>query len=372
MRLNRGTQIRDIFGGQYEMSLRSQLKTLQEKDRIVRGIQSGSKERPSFIFSEKQAADYDNETIHALSKDAFDILCTKDRKLTIFGERFYSKKTIFQDISLFTNEIIEKEIRSEISGLLQRLCLGHFLDPDAHKALEWLVRRWRVNELFIDELILAIIPFHETLFFVRMVQIVYFTQGSRWSFLYDRVKRFGNTITRINLATQAIKDNTIFNLLDDMTKNVLSQNDAADEFSSAIISRLVSFYSFMNLEALIQIPKLADHDAIAYYQRSFRLGSYVENTDAAIASLSLVLAIAEKAPISTNALLTSLKMPLAKNPANPDVQRAVLLTLARFIESGLLGKSPEAIEDIISKIDSEIIADARSNFSIDNLFTVAK
>jgi hypothetical protein len=40
------------------------------------------------------------------------------------------------------------------------------------KALEWLIRRFRIHEYNVDAIIRAIIPYHETALFVTMVSIL--------------------------------------------------------------------------------------------------------------------------------------------------------------------------------------------------------
>lgn len=42
----------------------------------------------------------------------------------------------------------------------------------AGKALEWLIRRFRINEYNVDAVMQAILPYHETALFVTMVSIL--------------------------------------------------------------------------------------------------------------------------------------------------------------------------------------------------------
>lgn len=65
----------------------------------MRGVPSGSNKRPSFLFSEKEAADYDNESIHALAIEGFRELCSLDRTLAPFEERFLAPRLIGTDLS---------------------------------------------------------------------------------------------------------------------------------------------------------------------------------------------------------------------------------------------------------------------------------
>ena len=73
----------------------------------------------------------------------------------------------------------------------------------AHKCLEWLIRKYRINELNIDDLMDCILPYHETVQFVRMVQIIFLQEGTKWSFLHE-VKKEARIISRSFLAKRAL------------------------------------------------------------------------------------------------------------------------------------------------------------------------
>jgi hypothetical protein len=45
----------------------------------------------------------------------------------------------------------------------------YFLLKPAGKAIEWLIRRFRINEFNIESVIACILPYHETKAFVAMV-----------------------------------------------------------------------------------------------------------------------------------------------------------------------------------------------------------
>ena len=53
-----------------------------------------------------------------------------------------------------------------------RLLGPYFLLPATHKFLEFLIRIYKINEFNHDVVLLAMLPFHETNVFVRMLQLV--------------------------------------------------------------------------------------------------------------------------------------------------------------------------------------------------------
>ena len=58
-----------------------------------------------------------------------------------------------------------------------------FLMRPAHKALELLVRKYRVHEYNVEALIACVLPYHSTKTFVRAVQLLNLKKHPRWAFL---------------------------------------------------------------------------------------------------------------------------------------------------------------------------------------------
>ena len=58
--------------------------------------------------------------------------------------------------------------------------------PSSHKCLEWLIRRFAVNNFNKDELMMLILPYHQTNMFVRCIQIMKLQDpNDKWHFLSD-------------------------------------------------------------------------------------------------------------------------------------------------------------------------------------------
>jgi hypothetical protein len=56
--------------------------------------------------------------------------------------------------------------------LFLRQLSPYFMLKPAGKALEWLIRRFRIHEYNIDAILHTILPYHETAPFVTMVSIL--------------------------------------------------------------------------------------------------------------------------------------------------------------------------------------------------------
>eukprot|EP00741_Cyanophora_paradoxa_P024508 tig00022075_g23663.t1 len=64
-----------------------------------------------------------------------------------------------------------KKLDDAIAGVL-RLLSNYFLQKPAHRVFEYLVRRFKVNEYNVNDVMRCILPYHETNIFVRVVQIL--------------------------------------------------------------------------------------------------------------------------------------------------------------------------------------------------------
>ena len=97
--------------------------------------------RASLLYHAREAEDVDADTVFGLASNAFVQLCHVDPRFERFG------KALFSDAALATDrEKVTKDVSDELDVQLNaflRMLTPYFLQPFAHKALEWLIRRFR-------------------------------------------------------------------------------------------------------------------------------------------------------------------------------------------------------------------------------------
>lgn len=307
--------------------LANQLKQLQERNRLLTGVKAGSIKRPSFLFDEKEAADFDAEAIYSLGMGGFQELCQDDKTLRSFEETFFSPQLVEQDLTLLT----KKELQS-YDGPMRRFLMvisPHFEKKSAHKVLEWMVRKWRVNEVYVDDLMISILPYHDTDMFVRMVQIVYFTKTSRWGFLFDKVKQGGSRLNRTLLAQRCLVDPTLLSRITkgyfELHKHIIAYPDYP------FAGPYISFVTLMNMETIMNATKLDDTQVIHFYQRLELLIKDDKVPDALIGAMMIFLALCEKASL-TEVAVTHFLRKIVSNATSPTI-RNVILTYVRVLEA---------------------------------------
>jgi U3 small nucleolar RNA-associated protein 10 len=93
------------------------------------------------MYHAREAEDVDAETIFGFASNAFVQLCRVDPRFERFAPRLFSDAAKSLD-----REHSTKDVNEELDGLLNsflRLLTPYFLQPFAHKTLEWLIRRFR-------------------------------------------------------------------------------------------------------------------------------------------------------------------------------------------------------------------------------------
>ncbi|CAM0135952.1 snoRNA-binding rRNA-processing protein utp10 [Umbelopsis sp. WA50703] len=161
-------------------SLEQQLKQIGTAD--LRNVTENSRKyRSSFLFDAREAADQDLETIYSIGLNGIMELRILDSHFAAFESTLFSENMKSVDRVLQTKEENDK-LDASIEAFLIHLS-PYFLLKPAGKAIEWLIRRFRINEFNIDAVIACVLPYHETKAFVTMVSTLRIENDSPWVFL---------------------------------------------------------------------------------------------------------------------------------------------------------------------------------------------
>lgn len=129
-----------------------------------------SKYKSSYLFDSRTAANYDNETIRQLGIDGLNELINQGL------EQFIQFKELFGDqLKDFDRTLKTPAENAQISSLLENFLLHlspYFLTKPAAKCIEWLVRRFRVNELDVESVMKCIVGYLEARQSVPLIAIL--------------------------------------------------------------------------------------------------------------------------------------------------------------------------------------------------------
>lgn len=228
--------------------LAKQLRLIQQQDQVIGGPTQSTKFRASFLFDPKEAADYDADSIYALAMDGLGELQQLDPVFLRFQPILFSSQSLDLDRSTLTaseNAQLDVQIQSFL-----RYLSPYFLHKPAHKVLEWLIRKFRINEMNVPALIEFMLPYHETVHFVRMIQILYFQEDDRWGFLFD-IKKNAKMINRSYLAQRCLADRSILSFIFESVQWFCEKGNDMKKKNAHI----VPFFTYLCLEYITLVKK---------------------------------------------------------------------------------------------------------------------
>ena len=115
-------------------SLARQLGALQPEKRTRRG-------QASLLFDDREAEKYDVQTIFEIGLAGFSELCRADAQFRQWESSLFSTSAAEFDRDLQTAEV-NATLDASLSSFFKALC-PHYLQRGAHKAMEFLIRRFR-------------------------------------------------------------------------------------------------------------------------------------------------------------------------------------------------------------------------------------
>ncbi|KAK0216141.1 armadillo-type protein [Armillaria fumosa] len=173
----------------------------------------------SYLFSGGEADLHDLESIHALGTNGFLQLVAIIPALSKFEGPLFSDASKETDRTLLPAEALAKLDETIGAFLVQ---LGPYLmEAPTTKIIEWLVRRFRINEFNVESVLSLFLPYHESPHFAKMVTILHIRPNSTWSFLIP-FKKAAQSVPRMALVKEMFTNSDvsrfIANLLPAATK----------------------------------------------------------------------------------------------------------------------------------------------------------
>ncbi|MCJ1352938.1 MAG: snoRNA-binding rRNA-processing protein utp10 [Icmadophila ericetorum] len=140
----------------------------------------------SLLFDSRHAATQDFDTIYQICVEGFQELCQIDGRFLAFSRSIFSEQSKREDRTQMT-EGQNKELDEVLESFLQLVGARLLLKP-AMKAVEWLVRRFRVHEYNTTCLVLTFLPYHSIPLFPTMLSILPQNLPSTFKFLHPYIK----------------------------------------------------------------------------------------------------------------------------------------------------------------------------------------
>ncbi|KAE8147488.1 U3 small nucleolar RNA-associated protein 10 [Aspergillus avenaceus] len=124
----------------------------------------------SLIFDRKIAGSQDFDTIYDICYEGFQELCQLDSRFAQFERTIFSEQSKAEERTEM-NAAQNKELDAAVETFLA-LVGGRLLLTPAVKAVDWLIRRFRVHEYNTAFTILTFLPYHTTPLFLNLLTIL--------------------------------------------------------------------------------------------------------------------------------------------------------------------------------------------------------
>lgn len=328
-------------------ALAKQLREIQQADQVLGGLSAPAGKKASFLFDPKEAADYDADSIYALGMNGLQELQQVDPIFLRYQPILFSSVSVDMDRALLTKSE-NQEIDQHIKTFLRYLS-PYFLQKPAHKVLEWLIRKYRINEMNVESVVECILPYHETPAFVRMVQILYFKQDDKWGFLFD-VKKNAKLINRTFLALRCQADRSI---LDFVYDSAVWHATNGSEMKKRNL-HAVQFFTYLTMEYIYNQSKLGLTQVTHILPMIVACMSNRKTPDLQLAGYMLFSILADKFTFS-EASMNEIVLTAAKNCAETCMPELIQL-LADLCIRGHLKSVPTEAMDIISGASNVVAA----------------
>ena len=160
-------------------------------------LQVAAKKRPSLLFDHEEAAAIDVEVIHNLGRNGLEELARMDNSLIEYKDNLFSEKCIGYERSIQIKEELQ-QLDETIAKFLRQLS-PYLMLRAAHKCMEWLLRVFRINSYNVDDIMECILPYHDTLLFARILQLLPLKdKSSFWHWLRPSQKK-GSPLAKATL-----------------------------------------------------------------------------------------------------------------------------------------------------------------------------
>ncbi|RKP05884.1 hypothetical protein THASP1DRAFT_19205 [Thamnocephalis sphaerospora] len=307
--------------------------------RIATAEKRGSdKFTSSFLFDAKQAADYDLESIFALgSAGLADLEQLDERRFGKFRRTLFSEQIKGFDRALKTaeeNALLDESIMAFMQCLSQ-----YFLTTAAGKCIEWLLRRFRVNEFNVNAILACALPFHETPQFAKLASLLRFGDNSIWGFIRN-LRRPIRPLAREMLVDQCVREPALLRAIGDMVR-MLKKRTAH--------KTLYAFYAATAVRVLQRTRNVTDN-LVALLLPLIADGlQQQKDNDYRVTAMIVLCQLAERATFATDAL-SELMLAVAAPMPSDEPTRVAEATLCLLHLSRCQENAPEAFSDALVDI----------------------
>ncbi|KAK7207448.1 hypothetical protein BZA70DRAFT_271308 [Myxozyma melibiosi] len=331
-------------------ALAKQLSAIKAKSASVSTLDRKKRQKShavSLIYEPIVAAKQDLDSVYLVAYEGFLDLVSIDPRFRVFERSLFSETSITIDRHVQTaeqNAALDKAIESFLSLVASRVLL-----QPAMKALEWLVRRFKINEMNREILLLTFLPYHSHSVFQRILDVVQGPLPPLFGF-FSNAKLTATPIPRNTLVRALTRDVQLFALVSEFT---VSQVQAHCEYHT-----LLSFWTSISISVILALKDANTPDEVVAERFIPHISDVIaarKSPEAQTAAYMIIVVLVSQIRLSTE-VLQAIAQSLALNWTKKSCKTglAALTQVIQFQDVGALKYAPldAKVMKAIRKIDS--------------------
>ncbi|KAF2860226.1 hypothetical protein K470DRAFT_258190 [Piedraia hortae CBS 480.64] len=307
----------------------------------------------SLIFEPRQAAKQSFDSIYQDCYNGFDQLCALDFRFMPFSHNLFSDQSINEDRTQMTSA--ENTELNRVVESFMGLVGGRLLLRPALMAVEWLIRRFRVQEYSTESVILAFLPFHTAKIFAALLSILPEHLPATFKWLHPYVVAHQCPPRHVVLSA-AINNHDFFSTFNkyvlDLSK-AKHQSDVLLRFWAGITAQVVNSHVDSTMSGREVVRKQREEDVLIKLLPM--LQSAISISDAPqlyLGSCMALVILAAKIPLS-EAVLDALMSSMAHFWARSTLAGG-LKSLAMIAEEKMQPDVPKVVTEGFLKADGAV------------------
>ena len=308
----------------------------------------------SLLFERDVAVKQDFGTIYNICNEGFRELCQLDQRFHDFDRNLFSDQAKDQDREQMTRS------DNEALDLVLKHCLtllgGKILLKPALKALEWLVRRFRVHVYNVDHLLHTLLPYHELPVWANVLSIVPNDKVlGQWKFVRPYLKTTWH-VPRHAVAFAASNNDAFFTSMNSYTLDSCRQglsNSTLIKFWSGIVVEAVSnrIVQTRSGRKEVQAQRVDDllHKVLSLLSEAYDITG---STDLITTCYTISIMLAAKVEPGDN-VLDSLLLAVAQSLQKVDHDAsAAIITMNVLTMHKTIATVPKKVLDVLASLEA--------------------
>ncbi|KAK5076357.1 snoRNA-binding rRNA-processing protein utp10 [Lithohypha guttulata] len=308
----------------------------------------------SLLFERDVAVKQDFRSIYNICIDGHRELCQLDERFHDFDRNLFSEQAQDEDREQMTKA--ENDALDEVLKRCLILLGSKILLKSSQKALEWLVRRFRVHIYNVDHLLLSLLPYHEVAIWANVVSIVPSEKiVGLWKFIRPYLKTTWN-VPRHAVAYAAANNDAFFTALNsyilDTCRQGLSHPTLMTFWSSIVVEAISNrLNQTRSGRKEVQTQRIDDllHKVLPLLSDGYETTGC---TDLIVTCYTITLVMVAKADLADH-LLDAFLLAIAQTLVRSDHNaQAALTTMNIVMNHKQVKKVPRDALDILARLES--------------------